>query len=55
VGHGDDLVQERGIRLTVVERPGYGLSDRQPTRQVVDWADDVRQVADELGVARFAA
>lgn len=48
------LAHERGIRLFVIERPGYGLSDRSPTRRAVDWADDVRQVADALGVERFA-
>jgi pimeloyl-ACP methyl ester carboxylesterase len=38
----------------VVERPGYGFSDRKPGRRVVDWPDDVRQVADRLGLERFS-
>lgn len=46
--------RELGVRTIIVERPGYGLSDRAPKRRVVDWADDVRQVADALGIERFA-
>jgi pimeloyl-ACP methyl ester carboxylesterase len=49
------VAQERGVRVIVVERPGYGLSDRKSGRRVVDWADDVRQVADRLELDRFAA
>ena len=55
VGGGDAVAHQRGVRLIVVERPGYGLSDRQPGRRVVDWPDDVRQVADRLGLERFSA
>jgi pimeloyl-ACP methyl ester carboxylesterase len=54
VGDTEALVAERGIRLYALERPGYGLSDPSPGRRVVDWADDVRQVADALNVERFA-
>ncbi|MEA2431263.1 MAG: hypothetical protein QOI19_1736 [Thermoleophilaceae bacterium] len=50
----EDLAREFGVRTFIVERPGYGLSDRAPKRRVVDWADDVRQVADGLGIDRFA-
>jgi pimeloyl-ACP methyl ester carboxylesterase len=49
------VARERGVRVIVVERPGYGLSDRKSGRRVVDWADDVRQVADRLELDRFAA
>ena len=54
VGDTEALVAERGIRLYVLERPGYGLSDPNPARRVVDWGDDVRQVADALGVEQFS-
>jgi pimeloyl-ACP methyl ester carboxylesterase len=43
----EELVHERGIRMFVPERPGYGLSDRSPRRRVVDWAEDIRQFADD--------
>jgi pimeloyl-ACP methyl ester carboxylesterase len=31
-----------------------GLSDFQPGRRILDWPDDVIQLADALGIARFA-
>ncbi len=43
----------RGIRLLAPERPGYGLSDPQPHRRLLDWPADVRQLADALGLERF--
>jgi pimeloyl-ACP methyl ester carboxylesterase len=55
VGGAETVALERGVRVIVVERPGYGLSDRKSGRRVVDWADDVRQVADRLELDRFAA
>ncbi|HKT03671.1 MAG TPA: alpha/beta hydrolase [Rugosimonospora sp.] len=43
-----------GVRVVALDRPGYGLSDFQPGRSIVDWPDDVVQAADLLGVDRFA-
>jgi pimeloyl-ACP methyl ester carboxylesterase len=43
-----------GARLIVVERPGFGLSDDQPRRTLLDWPDDVSAFADQLGLDRFA-
>lgn len=54
VGETETLVSERGIRVFALERPGYGLSTPNPGRRVVDWADDVRQVADALGIESFS-
>ena len=50
----DDLLLQVGVRLIVVERPGYGLSDFQPKRILLDWPGDVEQLADHLKLARFA-
>ncbi len=50
----DDLLDELAVRLILVERPGYGLSDFQPGRTLLDWPDDVAQLAEQLGLARFA-
>jgi pimeloyl-ACP methyl ester carboxylesterase len=44
-----------GARLIVLERPGFGLSDFQPHRALLDWPDDVAAAADALGLDRFAA
>lgn len=45
---------ERGIRLVSYGRPGYGGSSARPGRAVGSAADDVRHVADALGVERYA-
>ena len=43
-----------GVRLITVDRPGHGLSEFQPKRQLLDWPDDVTALADHLGLNRFA-
>jgi pimeloyl-ACP methyl ester carboxylesterase len=48
------LTEALGARLIVVERPGFGLSDFQPRRTLLDWPDDVAAAADALGIDRFA-
>jgi pimeloyl-ACP methyl ester carboxylesterase len=49
----DELPAARGVRLLTVDRPGIGRSDRQPGRRVGDWAADVEELADDLGIDRF--
>ncbi len=49
----DDVAQEHELRLIAIDRPGFGLSDSQPGRGVLDWPHDLEQVADRLGVAQF--
>lgn len=41
-------------RVITVERPGLGLSDFQPGRTLLDWQGDIQQLADALGLERFA-
>jgi pimeloyl-ACP methyl ester carboxylesterase len=43
------------VRLVVPERPGFGRSDFLPGRSLLDWADDVRELVDQLGIDRFSA
>ena len=43
-----------GVRLVIVDRPGYGRSHFQPDRTLLDWPTDVAEVADALEVDRFA-
>lgn len=50
----EETAQQQDIYLIVPDRPGFGLSDFQPGRQFLDWPDDVAQLADSLGVDRFA-
>lgn len=51
---GDEAAGVSGVRLIAVDRPGMGLSAFQPRRSLVDWPDDVVQVAATLGLDRFA-
>lgn len=49
--HPDDSIAERlGIRLVAVDRCGAGLSDFRRRRTLLDWADDVAELADALGI-----
>jgi pimeloyl-ACP methyl ester carboxylesterase len=50
----DELNQQLGIRMIAPDRPGFGLSDFQEDRTYLDWPDDVRELADQLGIDRFA-
>ena len=50
----DESAQRLGVRLIAVDRPGLGLSTPKPGRRLLDWPDDVRQLADQLGLERFS-
>jgi pimeloyl-ACP methyl ester carboxylesterase len=53
--HPDKSITEAlGVRLILMDRPGFGLSDFQTGRTLLDWPDDVAEVADLLGFDRFA-
>jgi len=49
----EGLLDRLDIRFIAVDRPGHGLSDFQPGRRLIDWARDVEQLADHLGVEEF--
>jgi pimeloyl-ACP methyl ester carboxylesterase len=51
---GDEAPLAAGVRLILVDRPGYGLSDLQPGRSLLDWPRDVAELADGLGIDRFS-
>ena len=48
------LNKQLGIRMISIDRPGYGLSDFQENRTYLNWPDDVSELADKLGIDRFA-
>ncbi len=50
----EETATKTGVRLIGIDRPGMGLSDFQPGRQILDWPDDVAALADSLGIERFA-
>lgn len=43
-----------GIRLIGVDRPGLGLSDALRGRKLLDWPEDVEQLAGALGIDSFS-
>jgi pimeloyl-ACP methyl ester carboxylesterase len=49
----DEPARRLGLRIIAPDRPGFGLSDYQENRTLADWANDVRALADKLGLARF--
>jgi pimeloyl-ACP methyl ester carboxylesterase len=47
------ILTDLGLRFVSTDRPGHGLSDPQPNRKLLDWPDDISQLADHLGLDRF--
>ncbi|MEL6821288.1 MAG: alpha/beta hydrolase [Calditrichota bacterium] len=54
ISENDLLAQIDGLRLIIPERPGYGRSSTLPKRTLLDWAEDVQQLADSLGIDKFS-
>ncbi len=53
--HVDPEIYERhDVRAVFYDRPGYGLSDPHPGREVADAPADISALADHLGFDRFA-
>lgn len=42
-----------GVRIIAPDRPGYGKSDPNPHRTLLNWADDVIELADALKIEEF--
>jgi pimeloyl-ACP methyl ester carboxylesterase len=54
LAHLGEAPDAAGVRLVLVDRSGYGASDLQPGRTLLDWPRDVAQLADALELDRFA-
>jgi pimeloyl-ACP methyl ester carboxylesterase len=50
----EEAIARWRIRYLMVDRPGFGGSDGHPGRRVQDFAADVEQLADALGLSRFS-
>jgi pimeloyl-ACP methyl ester carboxylesterase len=48
------VARRLGLRIISADRPGFGLSDPQPGRTLLDWPKDVAVLAESLGLERFA-
>ena len=51
---GQELL-EKGVRVICTDRPGHGLSDFQPDRKLLDWPEDIKQLAEYLSLDKFYA
>ena len=49
----DDAGKKLGVRIIAVDRPGFGQSDFQPKRTLLDWPDDVSAMAHKLNIPQF--
>lgn len=50
----DEAAKKLRIRVIAPDRPGYGLSDFKKNRTLLDWSDDIVELADKLGIKKFA-
>jgi len=50
----DALTASLGVRLIIPDRPGIGLSNFKPAHSLLERIDDVIELADALGLSRFA-
>jgi pimeloyl-ACP methyl ester carboxylesterase len=50
----DQTAKEFNATLIAIDRPGFGMSDFQPGRAILDWPADVSEIADALRLERFA-
>ncbi|WP_420093233.1 alpha/beta fold hydrolase [Mycolicibacterium sphagni] len=55
VAAADTAAREAGVRLISPDRPGIGESDPQPGRTILDWAGDISEILNNLGVEQFSA
>ena len=50
----DTIARKLHIRIISPDRPGYGISEFQKNRTLLDYADDMVQLADFLKIKRFS-
>lgn len=50
----DDTARQHNLRIITPDRNGYGLTTFDPSRQIVDWPEDVKALAQHLDIKRFA-
>lgn len=50
----DEAGKKVGVRIISTDRPGMGLSDYEEGRKLLDWPDDIVELADHLGIKKFS-
>jgi pimeloyl-ACP methyl ester carboxylesterase len=48
-----DALHKTNAYIISTDRPGMGLSTFQPNRQILDWPQDIIELADHLAIPRF--
>ncbi len=48
------IAKKMHIRIISVDRPGFGLSDYKKGRKLLDWPDDICELADSLNIKKFS-
>jgi pimeloyl-ACP methyl ester carboxylesterase len=49
----DQILEQLDLRFISVDRPGHGISDFQTGRCLVDWPNDIAELADHLSLDLF--
>ncbi len=49
----DQAAKKLKIRVIATDRPGIGLSDYKPNRTMLDFSDDIVELADTLNIKKF--
>ncbi len=50
----NNAAKKKNVRLIVPDRPGFGLSTFQPNRKLLDWPNDVLELANALSIDSFS-
>lgn len=45
---------QNNLRIITIDRPGHGISDFNPTGSILDFAKDVKQLTEYLGIEKFS-
>ena len=53
MAHLEGAANSQGVRLIGIDRPGFGSSDFKADRTILDFPDDVVELADHLGISNF--
>lgn len=53
-GETDRATKKLGVRVVSTDRPGLGLSDFKKNRKLLDWPNDIVELADKLGIKKFS-
>ena len=50
----EQAARAAGVRIIAPDRPGFGRSEHQPNRTILDWRHDAKAIADHLALEQFS-